>query len=98
MNKLTNPDLVLQSVENSCPTQVLWITKGLVYRKRPYLKSKQWLDKLLQMLEQGLDVDFEVLVKNVEDFMICPPNLIGKSTFWVLKPQVKERTFTKFST
>ena len=86
MNKLTNPDSVLKSIEeNSCPIQTLWITKGLLYRKRPFLKSKKWLDKLLQMLEQGQDLDFEVLVKNVENFMICPPNLIGKLTYFVLE-------------
>ena len=51
---------------------------GLVYRKIPYPGSKVWIDKLLQMIGQGKDVDFEVLVKNIEPFLICPNSQAGK--------------------
>ena len=68
--------------ENSAITPQLNIfhftLKGLVYRKIPYPGSKVWIDNLLQMIGQGKDVDFEVLVKNIEPFLICPNSQAGK--------------------
>ena len=76
-NKLINPKPVLEVAPDSCPRQVLWITKGLVYRKIPYFGSKVWIDKLLQMIGQGHEVDFEILVKNIDPFLICPSSQAG---------------------
>ena len=47
------------------------------YRKNPYPGSKLWIDKLLQMLGQGLEVNFDILIKNIEPFLICPSSLAG---------------------
>ena len=55
-----------------------FILTGLVYRKIPYPGSKVWIDKLLQMIGQGHDVEFEILVKNIEPFLICPNSQAGK--------------------
>ena len=90
-NKLINPKFVLESAPDTCPRQVIWITKGLVYRKLPYFGSKVWIDKLLHMLGQGLEVDFNILVKDIETFLECPKSLIAlarQKIFNLTKPSL----------
>ena len=91
VNKIDHLDQILnlESVKNS--EQLLWLSKGLIFRVRPYLKSKPWIDKILNSLEHGNDaIDFEVLIgEPMETFLHCPPSkaaLARQKMFSITKP------------
>ena len=91
VNKLNNPDSVLSIHQSSheCPRQVLWIAKGLFFRKKMYLSSKTWLEKLLRMLEQNIEIEFDILIGPLEPFLDCLEShaaLVRQKIFSLSKP------------
>lgn len=91
VNKIQDPELILEHHEDHCPRQVLWITKGLLYRIAHYPKTKSWIDKVLTLLEQGQHLDFDTLVSSIDTFFECPTvksSLAKQKLFSLTKPSL----------
>jgi hypothetical protein len=75
VNKINDPNVFLERTI-SRPRQVLWITKGLLFRQKPYFKSKIWIDKCLEILKEGHEeMDFNILTGSLESYLTCPKSL-----------------------
>ncbi len=96
VNKSSNPEPMLVNANPEDPDQILWIAKGLLFRTKPYFKSGQWVEKLLNLLDQGIQVDFSILTGPLEEFLQCPTSraqLARQKIFSISKPRMV-RSFT----
>jgi hypothetical protein len=87
VNKVKNPDLILNLEESWPEEEVAWIAKGLLYRMALYPKAKLWIDKILE--NTNISEAFAILVGPCEAFLECLPSraaLARQKVFSLTKP------------